>query len=180
VRSSIARSYPGGVGTDYIAAYIFHSSYLLWLTKRCPPPGLSTREKNLWALGECFGPRWAAPYVPSFTYVPTRRNVFLRRLWDALWTFALIRALEMSGSYLAYEDYHAPHGLFRRIHDVTPREILLRVYFMIIGSAIPYCGLRLAHSLATCFALACGDDPKRWPPLFGSLGEAYTVRRYFS
>ncbi|RXW19783.1 hypothetical protein EST38_g6073 [Candolleomyces aberdarensis] len=50
--------------------------------------------------------------------------------------------------------------------------------FQFVG--MTYCGLRMMHSfLSAAFVGTKISEPEDWPLLFGSLGEAYTVRRFW-
>lgn len=50
--------------------------------------------------------------------------------------------------------------------------------FQFVG--MTYCSLRMMHSfLSAAFVGTRISDPEDWPPLFGKLGEAYTVRRFW-
>ncbi|KAJ2919982.1 hypothetical protein MD484_g506, partial [Candolleomyces efflorescens] len=50
--------------------------------------------------------------------------------------------------------------------------------FQFVG--MTYCGLRMMHSvLSAAFVGTKISNPEDWPPLFGKLGEAYTVRRFW-
>ena len=185
VRSSIARRVPGLVGCEYVIGFIFHASHFLCLAGLSPPPRSKTSAKNAWALNQLFNPRWGIAYIPPFStkdklYVPSRLKLFLHRLWDAVWTVGVIYLLQTYQLNTVREDYTVPSGFLRRLADVTPREWVVRIYMTVIGYLVPYCSLRAGHSIFTCLALALGDTPERWPPLFGSLSDAYTVRRFWS
>lgn len=186
VRSSTVRSVPGLVGCDYVIGFIFHASHFLCLAKLSPPSGLTISGRNRWTLNQLFDARWGVKYIPPFntkdkTYIPSRWRLFLHRLWDAAWTVCIIYILQTHKLNTVPEDFYGvPNGFLKRLSDVSSREWIIRIYITIIGNVIPYCGLRAAHSIATCFALACGDTPERWPPLFGSIGDAYTIRRFWS
>ena len=98
-----------------------------------------------------------------------------------MWTSAIIYVCENFPLNTVPEDYlGAPDGFLRRLGEVQPREAVIRHYQAILCYLVPYCALRAWHSGVTCVALAFGARPERWPPLFGSLSDAYTVRRWFS
>ncbi|MCJ1401037.1 hypothetical protein MMC11_004249 [Xylographa trunciseda] len=113
--------------------------------------------------------------------IPSRQAFLLRRTWDLAWTISIIWLLK-SNRLLIYPDdiTSVPHGFLHRLADITPREAFIRVYFTFLGWVIPYCTLRAGHSLAGCICVLCGDLPERWPPLFGSIGDAYTIRRFYA
>ena len=81
---------------------------------------------------------------------------------------------------MRHDFLETPDGFLRRMSAVTAREIVIRIYIYLNAVSVPYCTLRLAHSLAAIVAVLCGDSPARWPPLFGRLRDAYTIRRFWS
>lgn len=186
VRSTVAADIPAHVANEYIIGMMFHSSTLLCLANHSPPPNATSSVKNRWVLNLYLDGRWGVSYIPPFsskdkTYVPSRRKLFLQRLWDITWTCGLIYLMQTYRLELEPEDYSpVPGRTYWGFYHLTPRELVVRLYMFIDGYTIPYCGLRAAHSLVCCIALACGGSPAAWPPLFGSLAEAYTVRRWYS
>ena len=76
--------------------------------------------------------------------------------------------------------YEVPDGFLHRVQDLGAREMTVRIYTSVTAIAIPALTLRLIHGLASILAVLCGDVPARWPPLFGSIRDAYTVRRFWS
>ncbi|MCJ1388066.1 hypothetical protein MMC18_000910 [Xylographa bjoerkii] len=178
----------GLVAHEYIIGFIFHSSHWLFLAKIHPPPeeSLTKSAKGWFAFKQVFSGRWGIVYLPPFDrkdpqYIPSRSKLFFRRLWDLIWIVGVIYLLNVFKLNLEPEDFvFGDTSFFRRFLDITPRETIIRIYFFIYGNSMAYLGLRGAHSLGTCLAMAYGDDPSRWPPLFGSLREATTVRKWYS
>ena len=186
VRSTVAGLVPGQIGYEYVIGFIFHASYWLLVAKLHPPPRSKASAQKWWAFNQIFDPRWDIVNPPPFRqddpkYVPTRSRLFLSRLWDFSWTCTIMYLHRSYPINTVWEDFHyVPNGYLHRLSEVQPREAVIRHVLAISGYAIPYCALRASHSLATCIALAFGSPPKRWPPIFGSLSDAYTVRRWFS
>lgn len=183
VRSTISQSVPAIVGNEYVIGFIFHASHFLCLAKLTPP---KTSGKHRWTINQLFNARWGISYIPPFSesnkkFIPSRASLFLWRMFDIVWTVSAIYILETYSLNVVRSDfYHVPNGFLRRLSEVTPREVVVRIYMTIKGLAIPYCTLRAGHCMASCLALACGDSPERWPPLFGSIRDAYTIRRWYS
>ena len=180
VRSPNIFLIPGAVGCDYIIGVIFHSSNFLLIAKRHPPPGVN---KESWALREIFAGRWAVAHYPPFdakdkNYVPSRGKLFLSRAIDFIVCFSIATVFEKY--HLPWQDYADPGAFFARLVDVSQHELGVRMFLMLKGLATPYFGLRAGHSFSTCVALLFGADPADWPPLYGSVTEAYTVRRFYS
>ncbi|MCJ1284029.1 hypothetical protein MMC26_003360 [Xylographa opegraphella] len=121
----------------------------------------------------------ASPSLASL--IPSRREFLFKRTWDLVWTVSIIWLLKGNKLLIFPDDITSvPDGFLRRLADVTPREAFIRIYFTFLGWVLPYCTLRAGHSLTGCLSVLCGDSPERWPPLFGSIGEAYTVRRFYA
>ncbi|MCJ1433292.1 hypothetical protein MMC27_002651 [Xylographa pallens] len=113
--------------------------------------------------------------------VPSRQAFLLQRTWDLAWTVSIIWLLKSNKLLIFPDDITSvPDGFLHRLADITPREAFIRIYFTFLGWVLPYCTLRAAHSLTGCLSVLCGDLPERWPPLFGNIGEAYTVRRFYA
>ncbi|KAL9083812.1 MAG: hypothetical protein Q9165_008371 [Trypethelium subeluteriae] len=69
---------------------------------------------------------------------------------------------------------------FRRINKVTLHELIFRIWITLqhlIPAWLTFC---LVHTSISIFAILLGGRPEDWPPLFGSIFEAYSVRRYWS
>ena len=184
--SSVAALVPGAIGHEYIVGFVIHASNFICVHQLHPPAQSTITQKNNFAANQVFNGRWNIAYIPPFcskdkAYVPSRQSLFLHRLWDLVWTSSIICVLQTYRLNITEEDIvDGPNSILRRLDDVTAREWVIRVYMLIWGNGIPYCSLRAAHSLLSCLSLVCGDTPERWPPLFGSLADAYTVRRYYS
>ena len=120
--------------------------------------------------------------TPSLTsLVPSRQAFLLKRTWDLIWTVSIIWLLKSNKLLILPDDITSvPDGFLHRLDDITPREAFIRIYFTFLGWVLPYCTLRAGHSLTGCLSVLCGDSPERWPPLFGNIGEAYTVRRFYA
>ena len=177
----------GLIAYEYIVGFIFHSSYWLCLAKLHPSPSTtSSSAKNWWAFNQVFNSRIDIVYLPPFDgknprYVPSRSKLFFSRLWDLIWLVGVIYVLDTFHLNIQPEDFMIEEtGFLDRIFAITPREAIIRVYMVIHGYGLAYCALRAAHSAATCVALAYGDSPQRWRPLFGSITDATTVRRWYS
>lgn len=186
VRSRTSSYVPGGVGREYIIGFILHSNHWLNLAKLEPPSNKAPSVKRQWALNQVIGARWGVAWAPAFRqkdpgYVPSRMELILIRLWDLLWTVAIIWFLRKYPLNTERIDFlGVPNGFLTRLSDLDEREVIIRVHASLTGYLMQYCSIRACHSLASCIAMVCGQDPKEWPPLFGSIADAYTVRGYFA
>lgn len=113
--------------------------------------------------------------------VPSKGAFLARRTLDLVWTIFIVWFLK-ANKLLIYPDdiTSVPDGFLHRLADVTSREAFIRFYFTLLGLVVPYCTLRAGHSFAGCLAVLCGDLPERWPPLFGDIEDAYTLRRFYA
>lgn len=93
--------------------------------------------------------------------------------------FGIIWLIEHYQLNITPQDFEVPSGFLHCITTVSAREMIIRVYIYLTAVAVPYCTLTLAHNLAAILTIFCGDVPAKWPPLFGSIGDAYTVRRFW-
>lgn len=112
---------------------------------------------------------------------PRGTKLFVSGLWTFIWASGLVwllDALQLKTDPSNF--YGVPKGFLRRFSDLQSREMVIPNYFFFAGYGSAYLTPLAAHSLATCLALALGDTPEHWPPLFWSVGNAYTLRRWYS
>ncbi|MCJ1378993.1 hypothetical protein MMC17_002092 [Xylographa soralifera] len=113
--------------------------------------------------------------------VPSKGNFLLERTWSLLWTVSMLYFIKSYPLNIFVDDFtHVPPGFLRRIFTVSDREMAIRIYFTVLGIAESYCTLSAAHSLASILAIVFGSSPSKWPPLFGDIKDAYTIRRYYA
>ena len=178
---------PSGAANHYVIGSLVNASQQLCLAKRVPPSQIKTPwRKFLWGLNQSLSPRWDARYVPSFdsrkkSYVPTRGVLFRKRLWDLIWLSAVIYILSRYKPVFTQSSLASgPLDFVRRPAQEKLEEILLRAFLAFKAYTLSYAGSRAGHAALCCVYLACGDEAKNWPPLFGSFAEAYTLRRWYS
>lgn len=128
---------------------------------------------------------WQVKNVPTFsskdpTYVPSRGRFLLRTLafgalWLALHDFGVWQPFPMDHIITADKQ-----GFFGRIREVTSEELLLRFVAVMFFWTRAMASLSLAVTYITFAAVALGiHEPRDWPPTFGSLNEAYSVRQFW-
>ena len=181
-RSPLIQKIPGLIGLEYTIGFLFHSVRLLCLTNPTPPKdSLSSKSRlNRWAFNQAFSFRWGDNTLASIRPLPWR-SFLEARLWDTVWLSAILILNSQWHPYIHPDDFHeVPNGFLTRIHSVRPREAIIRIYIYLTSTFIPYIVLRLCHSIASIVAVLSGDQPSNWPPLFGSIGEAYTIRNFYS
>jgi len=112
---------------------------------------------------------------------PSRRTLFLHRIWDLLWTNSIIWVLKSYKLAVFSDDVTSvPDGFLRRLSEVDAREWVVGIYMTLLSIILPYFTLRAAHDFSPCLSMAFGDLPRRRPPLFGDIEDAYTVRRFYA
>lgn len=172
---------------EYVCGFAMYANYFLCLRKLVTS-NTSSPLRNLKAQYEMlFSSRWGIPAkeLPNFSaadpeYVPSRRAFLLRRCWTFAWTTSAFAILQSNPLDIWPDDFESPKNqLLRRLPDVSAREWVILFHISISTWFMPYCLFTAAHSLASVVAVAYGDAPIRWRPLFGDIREAYTVQRFF-
>ena len=134
------------------------------------------------------GTPFEVPGVPPFSskvpsYIP-ERSAFLRR--RALQVFINYLTLDLLGAVPPDPGSNATMfsprliPFFSRLGEVTAEQIIARVVFMAFTWVSIYCIIQVIQGLVAIVAVGCGiTEVKTWRPVFGSLGDAYTVRRFW-
>jgi len=64
---------------------------------------------------------------------------------------------------------------------IDSRELLIRMTVFLSGVRLSYVQLTILHDIFAAVFVGAGlDEPREWPPLFGDIREAYTIRRLWS
>ena len=130
---------------------------------------------------------WQVKKVPAFStkdraYVPSRGRFLLRTLAMALFWCVIRDVSAPQPDFLAPDDFIAPgkERFFSRISEVTSEELLLRFAIVIFYWIETLAQLSLASHILSFVTVALGvHQPVDWPPMFDSLGEAYSVRQFW-
>lgn len=182
---------PNTWGSEQLALYVcgfgLYSNYLVNIRKLTPPPDSSRVQAFWWALQHCFNPRIgiAIEDLPSFRigdpqYVPSTATFLVQRIWTFAWTVGGYLLLRRQHFVYYLQDFQSPKDrLVRRLADVSLREWMILLYAAFTGWFRPYCIITAVHSFSSVLAVACGDAPRNWRPLFGDIREAYSVQRFF-
>ncbi|KAI9767481.1 MAG: hypothetical protein M1840_005710, partial [Geoglossum simile] len=161
-----------------------------------PPSGSNAAGRLKWAYELLLNPRGIGSSsrnkkIPPFSrrdpnYVPSRYGFIARRLAAAVITFTIYKTFTVSkGVYffaLRDGDYEEEkEAIVRRLATggVSMREFYIRAWLTVDFLLTGHCILRTLHSAASAFAVALGDEPRRWPPLLGDIREAYSLRRFW-
>lgn len=71
-------------------------------------------------------------------------------------------------------------GFFSRLENLGTEEVIIRVFASLILWLNIYCIFRVFHGLLSFLAVGSGiSEVKDWAPPFGSLSEAYSIRRFW-
>ena len=188
-QSTLVGLVPGYIGGEYIIGFVLQANNLLCLTRLAPAANLEPFARLRWAFYETFNHRGGVPdqQIPPFNKkrpqeVPSRRSFLLHQFTKILLSAAAMHLLNTVSPSLGLEidDFlDVPSGFLRQIPSVTSREMLIRVYMTFLTYAIPYASLQAAHALSACVAVACGDSPAHWRPIFGDVWDAWSMRNYY-
>lgn len=173
---------------EYVCGFAMYANYFICLRR------LVVRSKSSSPWGkvkaQCamlFSSRWGIPSkeLPPFStedpeYVPARGWFLLARCWNFAWTSSTLAILHNYPLNIELDDFESPKNqLLRRLPDMSAREWVILFYTSSATWLMPYCLFTAAHSLVSVIAVAFGDAPMNWRPLFGDVREAYTVQRFF-
>ncbi|OAP58921.1 hypothetical protein AYL99_06218 [Fonsecaea erecta] len=174
----------------YMCGYILYANEFLLLKKLVARASPSTPQRLVSGLRLLFSPRIHVPRkaIPAFdptqpNYVPTRWEFFWRQtLRIAGLATAYYCVFHRYPLHILITDYARPREhLLRRLSQVSGREVVVRVYTAFKEHFRNYLLMSLGHSSTSLVGVFLfQDDPADWPPLYGSLKDAYTVRRYYS
>ena len=187
VRSTIVNLVPGHGGTDYVIAFAIQSNYWLCIVKLQPPNDLKNGNALRWAASQAFSHRWniAPQNLPPFdsknpSKIPGRREFVLREIFNIAWIAVAICMLEWSQSSIDLIDIiSTENGFLYRLSSIPSQEMLMRSNLAFCSLALPFLSLWLSHSIAACIAVSLGGSPASWRPIYGSIADAYTVKRFW-
>ena len=82
---------------------------------------------------------------------------------------------------LSYGDFHpSKQGYLRRMRSVTTRETAIRSWMVLNFVWSSWATFTATHDMLAFVHVAIGiDEPEDWPRLYGSIFEAYSVRRFW-
>ena len=113
------------------------------------------------------------------------RSIFLlKRLVSAVMILLLNQLYTITYSlllHLSYADFHPQkQAYFRRIASITARETAIRCWLVIHFVWSSWSTFTATHDiLAIAHVLLGIDEPEEWPRLYGSVVEAYSMRRFW-
>ena len=126
---------------------------------------------------------WQAKSVPAFstsdpTWVPSRRIFLLTRSAILVATYLLAdfaASREQTDALL-----HLNAKFFSRLSSVTREEVVTRAAIVAAFRVMMYVTQTMNHTIYALLCVSVGlNEPSDFPPLFGPMSEAYTLRRYW-
>ena len=188
------RAHTAAVWVEFCAectcGVILYANHFLLLMNATPPSGLDWTKRLLWAVDLVFNPRgigtdWQVRNLPSFSLLPSRRRFIIQRVFSSISFYFMWKAFEVINRYfyigsLQYGDYSEyKESIIRRLGDVTMHELFIRSWLPLQSFFGVWSRNQYLHSMVSVFAVAFGDKPQRWPPLYGHVREAYSLRRFW-
>jgi hypothetical protein len=174
----------------YMFGFGLYANCFFLLRPVVVPPSLRLSECFRLSAAVLFSPRMGIPRksLPAFSrkdpnWVPSRCRFLLQQAFSVTWKYLVHHyVLNNYQPYYYMDDFSSPKNhLLRRFGSIDPREAVVRAYFTFKTIFVSYLCSSTAHSVASLIAVACFNDaPASWPPLFGSLGDAYTIRGYYN
>ena len=130
---------------------------------------------------------WEVKGVPPFstkdsTFVPTRAQFLLRTCLRLLTVYLVLDLLTAWGdpdkNPVIYSLDLVP--TFRRLGEVTVEQLVIRLITTIALWTSIYCIMTILYSVVSLIAVLSGaSEARSWPPVYGSLSNAYTIRRFW-
>ncbi len=125
--------------------------------------------------------------VPTWYYgkpqqVPSRGKFLQSTTISILLSYAFVDvcSLGLRPERNAVVFSHNKVALFKRLDSLSPEEIVIRASASLIFWLNIFCILRILHGTLSFLAISSGfSEVKEWIPPFGSLAEAYSVRRFW-
>ena len=174
---------------DYMFGMAFHTNCYLVLLNLSPPSTLKTAwEKLHWGIDALFSPRMGTKPYRRDPPGRTRRGFLLRRFTVLVCIVSLWLYIRDGDRFypkdLEPEDWR-PSKTYMMPQIIngtlTFRDIWFRAvmcFYAYSGSALCICG---GHTICALIAVGILNSPlQSWPPLFGDIREAYTLRRWYS
>jgi hypothetical protein len=174
---------------DYMFGLAFHTNCYLVLLNLSPPSSLTTAWQRLqWGTNALFSPRMGTKPYRRDPPNTTNRQFLVRRMAVAIAIGTFWLYIRDGGRF--YPEDLGPSDWRPSKTHMTPqiingtftfRDLWLRVvlaFYAYSGSALTICG---AHTVCALIAVGIFNSPlQEWPPLFGDITQAYTLRRWYS
>ena len=121
---------------------------------------------------------WEDPH-----YVPSRAILLLRTARSMMLSYLLVdifMSFSLESEEMADFFSSAAVPFFTRLKELSIEEVITRTIVTITCWTTCYCILRFSHDALLFVIGESGlSDVRTWPPPFGNLTEAYTVRQFW-
>lgn len=175
----------------YMFGIILYSNYHLVIVRTTAPEHMQGLARLIWSFGVTFNPRgFAAPWrirdlsssKSDSNVIPTSREFLCKRILTIGCFCAANSLLDLAYEFLPVhrDDFVSSEGQISEIiMTITSRKLLVRFYIGFYNALLPWIFESVLHGVFAVVAVLFGSPPEQWPPLFGDIGEAYTVRRFW-
>ena len=177
---------------NLMVAVLLYANYYLCLIKASPPSQITKYDQLRWLAGVVFNPRgigksWQIRNIPPFSrtnksFCPSRKAFIWKRILQILlFTIMLEVYAEIHLLISPKRDDFMDEKIhfFSRLKDVTLREIVIRLWLPFSTYLPMYLEFSSLHCLVSVIAVTFGDNPSQWPPLYGDIRDAYSMRRFW-
>jgi hypothetical protein len=116
------------------------------------------------------------------SYVPSRSRFILGALGSVVACYLFIDINDATAQSDQDLSVFAPDKVpfFSRLGDVTPEEVVTKFVLAAAIWTLAYCMLRITYDMTSIVAVGLRiTSVKAWRPLFGSLWDMYTVRKFW-
>ncbi|TRM69512.1 membrane bound O-acyl transferase family-domain-containing protein [Schizophyllum amplum] len=114
----------------------------------------------------------AIPHLPQMPHYRSGKEFALARLRDAVFFFFVT---DLAGTYFAQNpitSYRAGERL-----PISSQGLLFQCITVAITVCHFWANSQMSYSIISVIAVACGSEPRDWPPMWGDLLETYTLRK---
>lgn len=116
------------------------------------------------------------------TYVPSRLRFILGSLGSLLACYAFIDLNDANAQSDQVDvSLFSPNKVpfFSRLSDVGPEEVATRFIIAAMIWVVAFCMLQFVYDFASILGVGLGMRVESWRPMFGSILDLYSVRRFW-
>lgn len=132
---------------------------------------------------------WSVKNIPSFsgrdrTYIPSR-GAFIAtaaaKLFVCVSLITLLDFMPKASSEEKWDMFSSQRiPIFTRMVDVSGTEVAIRVASVLGYWVVQYLIIQAAYyTLALPSVILCLTESKDWPPVFGFIGDSYSIRNFW-
>lgn len=142
---------------------------------------------GMWAAfnERCLGTSEQVKNIPHFSntdpnYIPSRAAFLLRTARIAILSYLGLDLLSSMSDPEVGNRFLVPSRVrfFRRLWEITLEEVIIRIFSAIAMGAGLVCSQGGIYNMFAFTSVLTGmSDPSEWPPFYGSLSDAYSLRR---